>query len=61
MEFRMLDANKTALLTLDCQMGIFDLIPGAEAIIQLAARAVEFAREPPVTRKFRKLIPRSRR
>lgn len=41
----MLDANKTALLTLDCQMGIFDLIPGAEAIIQLAARAVEFARE----------------
>jgi len=39
-----LDPKKTVLLTLDCQMGIFGFVPGAEATIPVAARAVEFAR-----------------
>jgi nicotinamidase-related amidase len=42
-----LDPKKTALLTLDCQQGIFNLAPGAEAIIPKAAKAVEFARQQP--------------
>jgi nicotinamidase-related amidase len=33
------------LLTLDCQMGIFRIVPGAEAVIPVAAKAVEFARQ----------------
>ena len=40
-----LDPKKTALLPLDCQMGIFGLVTGAEAVIPAAARAVEFARK----------------
>ncbi|HEY5296480.1 MAG TPA: cysteine hydrolase [Verrucomicrobiae bacterium] len=40
-----LDPKKTALLTLDCQMGIFGIVPGAEAVIPIAAKAVEFARQ----------------
>jgi nicotinamidase-related amidase len=45
-----LDSKKTALLTLDCQMGILDLFPvvlahGHHAVISNAARAVEFARK----------------
>ena len=39
-----LDPEKTAMLTLDCQKGIFGLVPGAEAVIPNAAKAVEFAR-----------------
>lgn len=39
-----LDSKKTALLTLDLQMGIFGFVPGAGAVIPMAAKAVEFAR-----------------
>jgi nicotinamidase-related amidase len=39
-----LDPNRTALLTLDFQKGIFGFVPGAEAIVPNAAKAVEFAR-----------------
>jgi len=39
-----LDAKKTALLTLDMQNGIFAFVPGADAIIANAAKALEFAR-----------------
>jgi nicotinamidase-related amidase len=42
-----LDPKKTALLTLDFQKGIFGLVPGAEAIVPQAAKAVEFARQQP--------------
>ena len=45
MQLEKLDPKKTALLTLDCQMGIFGFVPGAEAIIPIAAEAVEFARQ----------------
>ncbi len=40
-----LDPKKTALLTLDFQKGIFGFVPGAEAIVPNAAKAVEFARK----------------
>ena len=40
-----LDSKKTALLTLDFQKGILGFVPGAEAIIASAAKAVEFARK----------------
>jgi nicotinamidase-related amidase len=40
-----LDPKKTALLTLDFQKGIFGFVPGAEAVIPNAAKAVEFARK----------------
>jgi nicotinamidase-related amidase len=42
-----LDPKRTALLTLDCQQGIFGLFPAAEAIVPRAAKAVEFARQQP--------------
>jgi nicotinamidase-related amidase len=45
MQLEKLDPKKTALLTLDCQKGIFGFVPGAEAIIPNAAKAVEFARQ----------------
>ena len=45
MQMEKLDPKKTALLTLDCQKGIFGFVPGAEAIIPHAAKAVEFARQ----------------
>ena len=38
------DPKKTALLTLDFQNGIFGFVPGADAIIPNASKAVEFAR-----------------
>ena len=40
-----LDQKKTALLTLDFQNGTLEFVPGAEAIIPNATRAVEFARK----------------
>jgi nicotinamidase-related amidase len=40
-----LDANKTALLTLDFQHGIFGIAAGAESIVPTAAKVVELARE----------------
>ena len=40
-----LDPKKTALLTLDFQKGIFGFVPGADAIIPNASKAVEFARK----------------
>ncbi|MFZ0962963.1 MAG: isochorismatase family cysteine hydrolase [Terriglobia bacterium] len=40
-----LDAKKTALLTLDFQKGILGFVPGAEAVIAKASKAVEFARK----------------
>ena len=40
-----LDPKKTALLTLDFQKGVFGFVPGAEAIVPSAAKAVEFARK----------------
>ncbi len=40
-----LDPKKTALLTLDFQKGILGFVPGAEAIIPNASKAVEFARK----------------
>ena len=39
-----LDPKKTALLTLDFQNGIFGFVPGSDAIIPNASKAVEFAR-----------------
>jgi nicotinamidase-related amidase len=45
MQLEKLDPKRTALVTLDCQMGIFGIVPGAEAIIPIAAKAVEFARQ----------------
>jgi len=44
-----LDPKKTALLTLDFQKGIFGFVPGSDAIIPNASKAVEFARR----RQFR--------
>jgi nicotinamidase-related amidase len=40
-----LDPRKTALLTLDFQKGILGWIPGADAAIPHAAKAVEFSRK----------------
>lgn len=40
-----LDPKKTALLAVDLQKGILGLVPGAEAVIPNAAKAVDFARE----------------
>jgi nicotinamidase-related amidase len=40
-----LDPKKTALLTLDFQEGILSLVPGADAVIPNASKAVEFARQ----------------
>jgi nicotinamidase-related amidase len=40
-----LDPKKTALLTLDFQKGILGFVPGAEAVIPNASKAVEFARK----------------
>ena len=40
-----LDAKKTALLTLDFQMGILGLVSDAGAVMANAAKAVEFARK----------------
>ena len=40
-----LDPKKTALLTLDFQKGILGFVPGAEAIIANASKAVEFGRK----------------
>jgi nicotinamidase-related amidase len=45
MQFEKLDSKKTALLTLDCQMGVLGIVPGSDAIIPNAAKAVEFARQ----------------
>lgn len=42
-----LDPTKTALLSLDFQKGIFGFIPGAEAVVANASKAVEFARKKP--------------
>jgi nicotinamidase-related amidase len=42
-----LDPRKTALLTLDFQKGILGFVPGADAIIPNASKAVEFARKKP--------------
>ncbi len=39
-----LDPKKTALLTLDFQKGIFGFVPGAEAAVPAAAKAVALAR-----------------
>ena len=39
-----LDPKKTALLTLDLQKGILGFVPGAEAMIPNASKAVTFAR-----------------
>jgi nicotinamidase-related amidase len=39
-----LDPKKTALLTLDFQKGILGLVPGSDAIIANASKALEFAR-----------------
>ena len=40
-----LDPQKTALLTLDVQKGVFGLVPGSERVIPIAAKAVAFARQ----------------
>jgi nicotinamidase-related amidase len=40
-----LDPKKTALLTLDFQKGILGMVPGTDAAIPHAAKAVEFARK----------------
>jgi nicotinamidase-related amidase len=40
-----LDPKKTALLTLDFQKGILGFVPGSEAIISNASKAVEFSRK----------------
>jgi nicotinamidase-related amidase len=45
MQLKKLDPKKTALLTLDCQMGIFGIAPGSDVIIPNAVKAVEFARQ----------------
>jgi nicotinamidase-related amidase len=47
MQLEKLDPKKTALLTLDCQMGIFGIAPGSDAIVPVAVKAVEFARRQP--------------
>jgi len=39
-----LDPKKIALLTLDFQKPILGFVPGAEAVIPNASRAMEFAR-----------------
>ena len=39
-----LNPQKTALLTLDLQKGVFGLVPGSERVMPVAAKAVEFAR-----------------
>lgn len=39
------DPGTTALLTLDFQQGILDMVPGADAVVANAARAVECARQ----------------
>jgi nicotinamidase-related amidase len=40
-----LDPQKTAFLTLDFQKGILAIVPGAEAAVSSASKAVDFARE----------------
>src|ERR1700693_1622973 len=40
-----LDPQKTALLTLDLQKGVFGLVPGSERVMTMAAKAVAFARQ----------------
>jgi nicotinamidase-related amidase len=45
MQLQKLDPKKTALLTLDCQTGIFGIVPGAETVVPNAAKAVEFGRQ----------------
>src|ERR1700693_508844 len=40
-----LDPKTTALLTLDFQKGVFGFVPGAEAIVPNAAKAVAFGRK----------------
>ena len=40
-----LNPQKTALLTLDLQKGVFDLVPGSERVMPVAAKAVAFARQ----------------
>ena len=45
MQLEKLDPKKTALLTLDCQAGIFELVAGSDVVIPIAAKAVEFARQ----------------
>jgi nicotinamidase-related amidase len=40
-----LDPQKTALLTLDLQKGVFGLVPGSERAMPAAAKAVAFARQ----------------
>ena len=40
-----LDPQKTALLTLDLQKGVFGLVPGSESVMTMAAKAVAFARQ----------------
>ena len=40
-----LNPEKTAVLTLDCQKGIFGFAPGSDAIIPNASKALEFSRK----------------
>jgi nicotinamidase-related amidase len=40
-----LDPQKTALLTLDLQKGVFGLLPGSERVMPIVAKAVAFARQ----------------
>jgi nicotinamidase-related amidase len=40
-----LNPQKTALLTLDLQKGVLDLVPGSERVMTVAAQAVAFARQ----------------
>lgn len=40
-----LDPKKTAMLTLDFQKGILAMVPGSDAVISNASKAVEFARK----------------
>jgi len=42
-----LDPQKTALLTLDLQKGVFGLVPGSERVMTMAVKAVAFARHSP--------------
>src|ERR1700722_14718966 len=65
-----LDPQKTALLTLNLQKGVFGLVPDSERVMSVAAKAVAFAgkissasymwvlRFPRGTRRFRILNPR---
>lgn len=39
------DLSKTALVTLDCQYGIMDLVSGSEAIVNPASKVVSVVRE----------------